>query len=98
MLKRATPDLRKHFGHDQEMFDRFFNFSSIALDDMVMFYNTGKRHREAGSKKYSRQEFIHTHRDLDRNGELNKLPQNIYDLFVDSLYKPYCDGFNGIKR
>ena len=97
MLKRATPELRKHFGRDQEMFDDIFNFSSDVLDDMVMLYNTGKRHREAGRNKYGRLEFVAAHDELAYT-DGNEVPVRLYMKLVDMLYLAYCDGFDGVKR
>ena len=52
MLKKATPGLREICKDDPGMFWDLYSLSALVLDDLIMFSNTGKRHREAGKKKY----------------------------------------------
>ena len=65
------------------------DFSDQLTDDMYMFYNTGKRHREAGSDQWSHSDFT---------SHFNSMAQTFKDMssFVDMFYAGYCRGYNGL--
>jgi len=66
------------------------------LDDMAMFYNTGKRHREAGRAMYERIEFLRLHPELEETKIVDYFSSaKTHETFITALYYAYCNGYNG---
>ena len=98
MLDRATPGLRELSSGTPGMFEDLYDVSAVILDDMIVLYNTGNRHREAGRKKWSKCEFIAQHDELKHSGGEDGLPLEYHAMMVIMLYSAYSDGFMGLKR
>lgn len=66
------------------------------LDDMAMFYNTGKRHRGADRAMYERSEFVALHPELEDERVVRSFSSSkIHETFILALYYAYCRGYNG---
>lgn len=66
------------------------------LDDILMFYNTGKRHGSVGRAMYERAEFLHRHPELETEEIVACFSSvEIHEVFVNGLYFAYCRGYNG---
>ena len=98
MLDRATPGLRELSSGTPGMFEDLYDVSVVILEDMIMLYNTGKRHREAGRKKWSKREFLAQHDELKHSSGKDGLPLEQNTMLVALLYTAYSDGFMGAKR
>ena len=98
MLDRATPGLRELSSGTPGMFEDLYDVSTVILNDMIVLYNTGKRHREAGRKKWSKREFIAQHDELKQSGGEGGLSLEYHAMIVIMLYSAYSDGFMGLKR
>ena len=98
MLKRATLEIKKMCRGNLVMFEATHKLIAVICDDMFMFYNTGKRHKEAGRKKWSCLNFVAAHNDLHFLNENNEIPKKIQDDLINMLYSAYCDGYDRIER
>lgn len=96
MLRRATPELQAICNGNQSVFNDIYNFSSETLDDMLMMYNTGKRHRQSAKEKLSYSAFLANHPELEIVDD-PLLIESFTELSL-ALYSAYSDGYDGIKR
>jgi len=67
---------------------------ALFLDDMAMFYNTGKRHKDAGRAMYDRLEFINCYPDINKFDVIFS-SKAVSEHLVYTLYAAYCNGYNG---
>lgn len=96
MMNRAIPDIQRFAGGNKDLFEVLHNCCFVFMDDMIMLYNIGKRHRESGKNRDNRLEFVAKHPELENNRCV--MPKSYYTEIADMLYTAYCDGFNGVKR